>query len=109
MTRQSFYTRYSLLLLMAFFFVAPLMFQGAHRVQDWLPKSFPETLELRWFRKHFVADQFVVVSWPGCTLGDDPSQPDAKPDDPRIERLAKFLVPPEEEKRQLPGAEDHTK
>ena len=53
-------------------------------------------MELRWFRKHFVADQFVVVSWPGCTLGDDPSQPDAKPDDPRIERLAKYLVPNED-------------
>ena len=26
-------------------------------------------------------------------LGDDPALPDAKPDDPRIERLAKYLVP----------------
>jgi predicted RND superfamily exporter protein len=116
MTRQSFYTRYSLLILMGFFFAAPLLFQGAHRavrsntnrVQDWLPKSFPETQELKWFRKHFVADQFVVVSWPGCTLGDDPSLPDAKPDDPRIERLAKYLVPSEAGRSDLAPADDHT-
>jgi uncharacterized protein len=99
--RKSFYAKYSLPILMAFFFAAPLLIQGGHRairsntnkVVDWLPKSFKETLELRWFRKHFVADQFVVVSWPGCTLGDDPLLPDGKPDDPRIERLASFLVP----------------
>jgi predicted RND superfamily exporter protein len=99
--RKSFYAKYSLLILMAFFFAAPLLIQGAHRairsntnkVVDWLPKSFKETQELRWFRQHFVADQFVVVSWPGCTLGDDPSLPDAKADDPRIERLASYLVP----------------
>jgi hypothetical protein len=24
---------------------------------------------LRWFRQHFVGDQFVVVSWDGCRLG----------------------------------------
>jgi predicted RND superfamily exporter protein len=102
--RKSFFARNSLLILMAFFFAAPLLMQGAHRavrsntnkVVDWLPKSFTETQELRWFRKHFVADQFVVVSWPGCTLGDDPSLPDAKLDDPRIERLAKYLVPDED-------------
>ena len=100
---RAFFARYSLPILMAFFFAAPFLIQGAHRairsntnkVADWLPKTFKETLELRWFRKHFVADQFVVVSWPGCTLGDDPSLPDAKPDDPRIERLAKYLVPNE--------------
>src|SRR5918996_4025641 len=102
--RKSFYARYSLPILMAFFFAAPLLIQGAHRairsntnkVVDWLPKSFNETRDLQWFRKHFVADQFVVVSWPGCELGGDPLQPDAKPDDPRIERLAKYLEPTEE-------------
>ena len=66
---------------------------NTNKVQDWLPKTFRETTELRWFRQHFVADQFVLISWDGCTLGDNPELPDAKPDDPRIERLAKFLVP----------------
>jgi predicted RND superfamily exporter protein len=49
-----------------------------------------------------------MISWPGCTLGDDPSQPDAQPDDPRIERLAKFLVPRELEKGGATTATDHT-
>lgn len=101
--RKDFFARYSLLILMAFFFAVPLLIQGAHRavrsntnkVADWLPKTFIETQELRWFRKHFTADQFVLVSWPGCELGDDPSLPGAKPDDPRIEKLAKYLVPKE--------------
>src|SRR3990172_7343821 len=96
---KSFYARFSIPILMVFLFAAPLLLQGArlavrsntNKVQDWLPKSFAETIELRWFRKHFVADQFVVISWDGCTLGDDPRLPDAKPDDRRIERLAKLL------------------
>lgn len=99
--RTSFYARYSLPILMAFCFAAPLLIQGAHRairsntnkVVDWLPKRFEETQQLQWFRKHFVADQFVVISWPGCTLGDDPDSSSPAPDDPRIERLARLLVP----------------
>ena len=65
-------------------------------------------MELRWFRKHFVADQFVVVSWPGCTLGDDPSLPDAKPDDPRIERLAKYPGAAKMRQQPAPPSADHT-
>ena len=65
---------------------------NSNKVQDWLPKTFRETTELRWFRQHFIADQFVLISWDGCTLGDNPELPDAKPDDPRIERLAKYLL-----------------
>ncbi|MCI0335915.1 MAG: MMPL family transporter [Planctomycetes bacterium] len=101
--RKDFFARYSLLILMAFFFAVPLLMQGAHRavrsntnkVVDWLPKTFKETQELRWFRKHFTADQFVIVTWPGCELGDDPALTDGKKDDPRIEQLAKYLVPKE--------------
>jgi predicted RND superfamily exporter protein len=112
--RKPFFARFSLPILMAFFFVTPFLIQGAHRairsntnkVSDWLPKTFKETVELRWFRQHFVADQFVVVSWEGCELGDDPSLPNAKPDDPRIERLAKYLVPRKKSRKGLPSAAD---
>ncbi len=98
---KPFFARFALPILMVFAFAAPLMIQGAqkavksntNKVQDWLPDDFRETTELRWFRQHFIADQFVLISWDGCTLGDNPELPDAKPDDPRIERLAKFLVP----------------
>ncbi|MEX2092773.1 MAG: hypothetical protein WD971_08860, partial [Pirellulales bacterium] len=97
---KTFFARFSLPILMAFAFATPLLIQGAqkaiksnaNKVQDWLPKNFRETTELRWFRQHFVADQFVLISWDGCTLGDNPELPDAKPDDPRIERLAKYLT-----------------
>ncbi len=114
--RTSIYARYSLPILMAFCFAAPLLIQGAHRairsntnkVVDWLPKSFQETQELQWFRKHFVADQFVVISWPGCTLGDKPDEPNARQDDPRIERLAKLLVP-SKHAAAIESESDHTK
>jgi predicted RND superfamily exporter protein len=97
---KPFFARYALPILMVFAFATPLLIQGAqkavksntNKVQDWLPKTFRETTELRWFRQHFVADQFVLISWDGCTLGDNPELSDAKPDDPRIERLAKFLL-----------------
>lgn len=109
--KKPFFARYSLLILMIFAFAAPLLMQGAqkaiksnsNKVQDWLPEKFNETTELRWFRQHFVADQFVLISWDGCTLGDNPVLPDAKPDDPRIERLAKFLLGPNAEKKPAPG------
>jgi predicted RND superfamily exporter protein len=112
--RKTFFARYSLPILMAFLFVTPFLIQGAHRavrsntnkVADWLPKTFSETLELKWFRQHFVADQFVIVSWEGCELGDDPSLPGAKPDDPRIERLAKYLVPRKKSRKGQPNAAD---
>jgi predicted RND superfamily exporter protein len=108
---KPFFARYSLLILMLFAFATPLLLQGAqkavksnsNKVQDWLPKTFRETTELRWFRQHFVADQFVVISWDGCTLGDNPELPDAKPDDPRIERLAKFLLGADTDAKLAPG------
>ncbi|MGD9636491.1 MAG: MMPL family transporter, partial [Pirellulales bacterium] len=109
--QKPFYARYSLAILMLFAFATPLLLQGAqkavksntNKVQDWLPSTFRETTELRWFRQHFVADQFVLISWDGCTLGDNPELPDAKPDDPRIERLAKFLLGPNADVRPKPG------
>lgn len=65
----------------------------ANRVEDWLPGRYIETQQLSWFRQQFVADQFVVVSWDGCRLGGDPGDPDAEPDDPRIEQFARLMVP----------------
>jgi len=108
---KPFFARYSLAILMAFAFATPLLLQGAqkavksntNKVQDWLPKTFRETTELRWFRQHFIADQFVLISWDGCVLGDNPELPDAKPDDPRIERLAKFLLGPNADVKPKPG------
>lgn len=41
-----------------------------NEVTDWLPKDFPETEVLSWFRPRFVGDQFVAISWDGCRRGE---------------------------------------
>lgn len=87
-------TAFAVLLLTAL--VTPTLFLFALRavegnrnnVADWLPANFEETRQLEWFRRHFVSDQFVLISWEGCRLGDDPS---GALDDRRIERLARAL------------------
>lgn len=97
--KRSFYDRWGHWILGVTLLFVPFAFFGAakavqsnmNKVEDWLPKTFDETHELAWFRKNFPTDQFVLLSWEGCKLGDDPSLPDAKPDDPRIEAVAKFL------------------
>ena len=111
--RKPFFARFAPWILVGILLLVPLLAWSAskavqsnkNRVQDWLPMTFTETGELGWFRKHFVADQFVVVSWEGCELGDDPSLSDARPDDPRIEQLARLLVPDPES----PGSGEYGK
>jgi predicted RND superfamily exporter protein len=67
-----------------------------NKVADWLPETYTETDDLKWFREQFVGDQFVMVSWEGCRLGDNPDFENAEPDDPRIEQLARLLAPESE-------------
>ncbi len=85
---QSFFARRSFTILMAAVFMMPFIAAGTRRaletnrndVKDWLPADFPETKTHRWFQEHFPHEQFVLVSWEGCTL-----------DDPRLELLARKL------------------
>ncbi len=92
MQKPAFFTRNAFLLLLAAIFLLPIVLRGArialennkNDVKAWLPDGFEETRELDWFREQFLGEQFVVISWPGCTL-----------DDPRIEKLAHALVPPD--------------
>ena len=101
-SNSSFYKRFAWLILLGFALATPVVFFGAakavssnsNKVEDWLPAGFKETSELGWFREHFVGDQFVIVSWEGCQLGDR-RQRDGLVDDPRIEQLALMLVPNE--------------
>ncbi|MGN6134614.1 MAG: Lhr family ATP-dependent helicase, partial [Aureliella sp.] len=65
---------------------------NVNKVEDWLPKTFEETKQLAWFRKHFASDQFIVISWEGCRIGELDGPDAAATDDPRIERLANLLV-----------------
>ena len=98
---RSFFARYAPAILVAIGLLTPVMIYAAYRtiqsntnkVQDWLPATFVETGDLAWFRRHFAGDQFVIISWDGCRLGGNPSQPNAEPDDPRIEQFAQALAP----------------
>lgn len=53
---------------------------NANDVRDWLPAHYPETQQYRWFNEQFGSEDFVVVSWPGCTLTDE-----------RLDKLAERL------------------
>ncbi len=88
--KPSFFSRHSFLIILVMTFMLPVIFAGTRRalrsnrndVREWLPDDFPQTADHRWFREHFPHEQFVLLSWPGCTL-----------DDPRVELLARKLVP----------------
>ncbi len=88
----------SLFILLLTIVITPFIFYGALRavignknnVADWLPSSYEETKQLGWFREHFVADQFVIISWDGCNLGDKDQI--EKKDDPRIAKLEAALL-----------------
>jgi uncharacterized protein len=98
--QKTFYDRWGWLILIgslacvpfAFFSAGKAIQSNVNKVEDWLPKSFAETGELAWFRKNFPSDQFILVSWEGCKLGEDPSA-GAELDDPRIAKLAALVAP----------------
>ncbi|MFN9605145.1 MAG: hypothetical protein ACK6A7_17090, partial [Planctomycetota bacterium] len=41
--------------------------RNQNRVEDWLPRNFPETRSLQQFFERFGSDEFLIVSWDGCT------------------------------------------
>ncbi len=67
-----------MVVLCAVFFLLPFSLRGARMavesmkndVSDWLPGTYDETKDLGEFREYFLGDQFVLVSWPGCTAND---------------------------------------
>ncbi len=101
MRKHTFFGRFAIPILLVIGLLTPFIVYSAYRtvrsnsnrVQDWLPKSFVETGDLAYFRKHFLGDQFVLISWDGCKLGGDPKDPKSEPDDPRIEKLVQALTP----------------
>ncbi|MEQ1825710.1 MAG: MMPL family transporter [Pirellula sp.] len=98
--KKTFYDRWGWLILIGSLACVPFTFFSAgkavqsnvNKVEDWLPKSFVETSELAWFRKNFPSDQFILVSWEGCKLGEDPAT-GGEQDDPRIAKLASLVSP----------------
>jgi len=88
---RSFFARRSFQIMLVVVFLLPLIWAGTRRalrsnrndVKNWLPDGFQETEDHHWFQAHFPHEQFVLVSWDGCTL-----------DDQRLKLLAEKLVPP---------------
>jgi len=80
--RPSFFARRSFTVLMVVTFMLPLIWMGTRRavlsnkndVKKWLPEGFQETEDHRWFEAHFPHEQFVLISWEGCTLEDKDSK-----------------------------------
>lgn len=86
--KAPFFARRALLIICVVLFLSPFALRGAryamqrmkNNVKDWLPSDFPETTDLRWFARHFIGEQFIVVTWPipeklkaeGKGLEDDP-------------------------------------
>jgi hypothetical protein len=58
---------------------------NTNNILDWLPESFEETQRLFDFVRRFGSDEILVISWEGCTLGDE-----------RLDRVADELVQPVE-------------
>jgi hypothetical protein len=105
---NKFFTRHSFKVVLVAIFLLPVFGRGARKalqsndndVHDWLPSTYQETTDFSWFQHHFDNETFVLISWEGCTL-----------DDPRLELLAKKVVPPENPEEQanygpLPEVED---
>lgn len=88
--RNAFFNRYGFRVLLIVVFLLPFVWMGTRRtlmsnsnnVADWLPSTFEETKQYKWFLEHFPFERFVVVTWKGCNL-----------DDPRLEMMAEKLVP----------------
>lgn len=89
---NNFFVRHSFKVILVVLFLMPILTRGARKalisndndVQDWLPSKYEETSDFSWFQEHFQNETFVLISWDGCTL-----------DDPRVELLAKKLIPPD--------------
>ena len=91
------YDRWYWLILLAFVAGLPVIGWGAfqagqthnNNIQKWLPDDFEESINHQRFLSYFGSDEFVLVSWEGCTL-----------DDPRIPSFAELVrrhTVPEEE------------
>jgi uncharacterized protein len=103
--RRTFFARYALLILCVVCFLGPLALRGArmsmqrmtNRVKDWLPSDYLETAELEWFGRHFMGEQFIIVTWPGCSE-DDPGYRQL------VERIGQELAPAEALGEEVPAA-----
>ena len=92
--KPNFYQRYSVGIMAILVFLLPMVVVGAIKakgnnrndVKGWLPLEYPDTQVYRFFRRNFQGEEFILISWEGCTMTD-----------PRLELLSQKLLPPPEE------------
>ena len=89
---KPYYARYGKQSLLLLAVLLPIVLYTALRasqrsendVRTWLPDDYGETRDYTWFKSHFGLEEFILVTWPGCTL-----------DSPELERFAERLLPEE--------------
>jgi len=90
-SKPNFYQLHSVAVMGVLVFLLPLVVVGAIKakgnnrndVKGWLPAEYPETQVYKFFRENFQGEEFILVSWKGCTMNDA-----------RVELLARKLLPP---------------
>ena len=55
-----------------------------NKVEDWMPRKFPETQQLLKFGKIFQANEILLISWDDCTL-----------DSPKVKEFKEKLLAPQ--------------
>lgn len=93
--KKTFYEKYALLILVIMTFTLPIMAVGVKRtlesvrnnIKEWLPEGTAESQLHNWFQQNFPNEQFILMSWEGCTL-----------DDPRLDVMKHRLLPRRDEK-----------
>lgn len=96
--KKTFYEKYALLILVMMTFTLPIMAVGVKRtlenvrnnIKEWLPEGTPESVCHTWFQKNFPNEQFILMSWEGCTLND-----------PRLEVMHHRLLPRRDERGEI--------
>src|SRR5687767_10907407 len=58
---------------------------NSNNIDQWLPQAREAIADLDWFREQFDGDQYVLVSWDGCTLTESA----------KLQRVARSLLPDE--------------
>lgn len=87
---KTFYEKYARLIIFILMLTMPVMGLGVswslqnmrNSMREWLPDGSPEAQRHRWFQANFPMEQFILLSWEGCTL-----------DDPRLDRMKHRLLP----------------
>lgn len=88
--KKTFFEKYALFILVLLSFTLPIMAVGVKRtlenvrnsMKEWLPEGTPEATLHTWFQQNFPNEQFILMSWDGCTLYD-----------PRIDVMKHRLMP----------------